>query len=203
MKINETLSEPIVFYEKIFYYESVLTNASIIVDMIESTNNILTEKDAINKWKKWTASDDEQYVFGYQKQTNFSKLQTSSEEVQFIYNTLWNLLENIGKDYSEKLNIEHVPPSPLSISKYIIGGAMGPHVDDYKQPGILPVMSGVVYLNDDVEGGELYFPRQNLKIKPKAGSVVVFPSVEPFVHESLPVTKGEKYMSPVFWVKRD
>jgi hypothetical protein len=25
--------------------------------------------------------------------------------------------------------------------------------------------------------------------------------VEPYYHQSMPVTKGQKYMSPVFWVK--
>jgi predicted 2-oxoglutarate/Fe(II)-dependent dioxygenase YbiX len=108
------------------------------------------------------------------------------------------LLEDVGVDYITKLDLELVPPSPLSISKYIVGGSMGPHVDDYKQPNIKPVMSGVLYLNDDLEGGELVFPQQNLSFKPKAGSIIVFPSVEPYYHQSMPVTKGQKYMSPVF-----
>lgn len=193
---------PQIFADQIFYYESVLENPEKIIEMIESTNSTLTEQDAILPWKKWTASDNEDYVFGYQKQTNANKLETSSADVKYIYESLWNLLLQVGKDYTAKLGLELVPPSPLSISKYIVGSFMGAHVDDYNQPGITPVMSGVIYLNDDLEGGELNFPEQNITIKPKAGSIVVFPSVKPFYHQSLPVIKGYKYMSPVFWVKR-
>lgn len=194
--------DPIIYADRIFYYESVIQNPEKIVSLIESTDSVLTDSDAILPWRKWTASDDPTYIFGYQKQTNPNKLGTSSDSVKYIYSTLWDTLIQVGKDYTTKLGLENVPPSPLSISKYIVGGSMGAHVDDYNQPGIAPVMSGVIYLNDDVQGGEIDFPEQDIRIKPKAGSIVVFPSVEPFYHQSLPVTKGEKYMSPVFWVKR-
>jgi len=39
---------PKIFHEKIFYYESVLENPNEIIDLIEQTNNILTENDAIS-----------------------------------------------------------------------------------------------------------------------------------------------------------
>jgi hypothetical protein len=38
-------------------------------------------------------------------------------------------------------------------------------------------------------------------IKPEAGSVIVFPSVEPFYHQSMPLKTGTKYMVPAFWIK--
>lgn len=194
--------QPQIFEDKIFYYEGVLKNAAEIIELIEKTDPGLLDTDAIKPWIKWTASDNEDYIFGYQKQIDASKLETSSEDVKFIFTTLWDLLVKVGEDYMNTLGLDIVPPSPLSISKYIEGAGMGPHVDDYNQRGITPVMSGVLYLNDDVEGGELFFTEQKIKIKPKAGSIVVFPSVEPFYHQSLPVIKGQKYMSPVFWVKR-
>jgi predicted 2-oxoglutarate/Fe(II)-dependent dioxygenase YbiX len=62
-------------------------------------------------------------------------------------------------------------------------------------------MSAVIYLNDDYEGGELRFPEQDVMIKPEAGSVIVFPSVEPFYHQSMPLKTGTKYMVPAFWIK--
>lgn len=193
---------PTIYADRIFYYESVIEKPAELVALIESTNNMLTNNDAIFPWREWTPSDNPDYLFGYQKQTDPNKLSTSSEDVKYIYNTLWETLIKIGEDYTTKLGLKNVPPSPLSISKYIVGGSMGAHVDDYDQPGVTPVMSGVIYLNDDVEGGEIDFPEQGIRIKPKAGSVVVFPSVKPFYHQSLPVIKGEKYMSPVFWIDR-
>jgi predicted 2-oxoglutarate/Fe(II)-dependent dioxygenase YbiX len=190
-----------VFAEKIYYYENALPQAGEIVDAIESTESGLTESDAIFKWKEWTASDDESYVFGYQKQTDVNKLPTSSKEVKYIYETLTRVLEEAGRHYCTEQGLEYFPPSPLSISKYIIGGSMGPHVDEYPSQPKEPVMSGVMYLNDDCRGGEIDFPIQQVRIKPKAGSIVIFPSVEPFYHQSLEVLDGQKYMSPVFWIR--
>jgi predicted 2-oxoglutarate/Fe(II)-dependent dioxygenase YbiX len=58
----------------------------------------------------------------------------------------------------------------------------------------------VIYLNDDYEGGEIYFPDQQIEIKPKAGTVVFFPSNNMFIHGVKEITKGERYTCPQFWV---
>lgn len=55
------------------------------------------------------------------------------------------------------------------------------------------VLSLVGYLNDDYEGGELYFDKLNLKIKPKAGDLYLFPSSYVYSHAAMPVTSGTKY----------
>lgn len=52
----------------------------------------------------------------------------------------------------------------------------------------------LVYLNDDFEGGELVFPLQNSTIKPKKGTVVIFPTSYLYPHAVLPVFEGERYM---------
>jgi prolyl 4-hydroxylase len=54
-------------------------------------------------------------------------------------------------------------------------------------------VSIVGYLNDDFEGGETFFDRQEIKVKPKKGSAIVFPSYYTHPHQSLPVTRGRKY----------
>jgi hypothetical protein len=55
------------------------------------------------------------------------------------------------------------------------------------------VLSLVGYLNDDYEGGELFFDKLNLKIKPKAGDLYLFPSSYVYSHAAMPVTSGVKY----------
>lgn len=55
------------------------------------------------------------------------------------------------------------------------------------------VLSSVGYLNDDYEGGELFFDKLNLKIKPKAGDLYLFPSSYIYSHAAMPVTSGTKY----------
>lgn len=54
-------------------------------------------------------------------------------------------------------------------------------------------VSIVGYLNEDFSGGETFFDRQNLKIKPQRGSVIVFPAYYTHPHQSLPVATGQKY----------
>jgi prolyl 4-hydroxylase len=60
------------------------------------------------------------------------------------------------------------------------------------------ILSGLIYLNDDFEGGELIFPRQNLTIKPEAGMVVMFPASFAYPHRVTTVFKGTRY-SVVSW----
>jgi hypothetical protein len=60
-------------------------------------------------------------------------------------------------------------------------------------PAYVTTVSAVAYLNDDYSGGELIFPRFNLKIKPEAGDLVVFPSTFIYEHSSEPIVDGNKY----------
>lgn len=91
---------------------------------------------------------------------------------------------------------------PCSILRYREGQFYKRHVDNILlssrfqevEQGI-PTrdISVVGYLNDGFEGGETYFDRQKVKVKPEAGAVLLFPSYFTHPHESLPVLKGEKY----------
>lgn len=53
------------------------------------------------------------------------------------------------------------------------------------------LISAVVYLNDDFEGGETQMPEKIWK--PKKGKALIFPSHWTFPHQARPVTKGTKY----------
>ncbi len=54
-------------------------------------------------------------------------------------------------------------------------------------------LSIIIYLNDDYLGGETYFPRQELQLKPPAGSMALFPPFYTHPHTSKPVQKGTKF----------
>jgi predicted 2-oxoglutarate/Fe(II)-dependent dioxygenase YbiX len=60
-------------------------------------------------------------------------------------------------------------------------------------PTYVTTVSIVVYLNDDYEGGEIWFPRFDLTHKPKAGDIVVFPSTYIYEHASQDMVSGTKY----------
>jgi predicted 2-oxoglutarate/Fe(II)-dependent dioxygenase YbiX len=60
-------------------------------------------------------------------------------------------------------------------------------------------ISVVWYLNEDFDGGGLWFPRFQYLIRPQAGMIVTFPSTHEFAHMAQPVTSGMRY-AVVTWM---
>jgi len=54
-------------------------------------------------------------------------------------------------------------------------------------------VSLVGYLNDNYDGGEIAFDMYDIKVKPDAGDLIIFPSNYMFMHKAMPVTSGVKY----------
>ncbi|APB35258.1 Membrane-associated proteoglycan Leprecan [Gloeomargarita lithophora Alchichica-D10] len=90
----------------------------------------------------------------------------------------------------------------ISILRYQPGQFYQRHVDNVLlssrraevAQGIPTRDLGIVgYLNGDFTGGETYFDRQNVTVKPEPGAVVVFPAYYTHPHQSLPVQSGVKY----------
>jgi len=71
------------------------------------------------------------------------------------------------------------------------------HLDDGKNTK--RKVSAIGYLNDDYEGGELWFPNLNFNYYPTAGDIVIFPSGAPYTHEAKPIKYGVKYSVVNWW----
>lgn len=96
------------------------------------------------------------------------------------------------KDYSKRHNIGELRYwEALNFVKY----GPGQHFQEHTDHGFSYncVVSMVGYVNDDYEGGEIYFRMQNIKIKPKAGDLFIFPSNYMYPHQAMPVHSGTKY----------
>lgn len=103
------------------------------------------------------------------------------------------------KQYNEFLDV--TDDTRYELLRYQTGQRFGLHQDVVLgRNEAARQLSGVAYLNDDYQGGELYFPRQVVKLKPRAGDIVLFPSNFCFPHESLPVTAGVKYACVTWFV---
>lgn len=63
-------------------------------------------------------------------------------------------------------------------------------------------IAGLFYINDDYEGGELYFPEQDIQFKPKAGAAYFFPGDRYYIHGVTEITSGTRYTCPFFWTVR-
>ena len=117
-------------------------------------------------------------------------------------------------DYLEKNNI-YIPMSNLdvmpiedrdwleqkyfTIRRYDPGSIMFAH-EDYGVP-LRPKYTAILYFNENYEGGEISFPNDNVSIKPKSGSVIIFPSIK--MHEVRLVVSGQRYLTSCYLYDKD
>jgi len=122
-----------------------------------------------------------------------------------IQDAIISLYDRILKPIYER---EVVKLEPVQMLYYPLGGKYDIHNDaeDFIDGKLEKVadrdVSIICYLNDDYEGGELEFPLLGLKIKPKKGTIISFPSYYEYPHRVHPVTKGERF-SLVTWIETD
>lgn len=115
--------------------------------------------------------------------------------------------EKLRAKYQECISLifeRPVRPNTSHAQKWYKGGFAAPHSDNSDFDGNPTAFEinkyvGILYLNDDYEGGELYFPDHDLDIKPKKYSYYVFPGGVENVHGVRPVLEGERYTMVSFW----
>lgn len=104
-------------------------------------------------------------------------------------------------------NVDALPTS-AALVRWLPGQLQMPHADkelhigdDAGKPNDFPYydIAGLFYLNDDYEGGELYFPKQEIQFKPKKGAAYFFPGDLHYIHGVTEITSGIRYVSPFFW----
>lgn len=84
------------------------------------------------------------------------------------------------------------------------GSFLPPHTDNSNpngSPHSTPWrdFSSIVYLNDDYEGGELYFTAKDRVLKPRRGMLVAFSAGYHHEHGVLKVTQGRRITMPAFY----
>lgn len=147
------------------------------------------------------------------------------EDSSYIFNEIFEGMRNVCEDYALKINdsSDIVLMTDTAIKKYMPGTFMGSHFDQQEGDKRLRY-SMVMYLNDEYEGGEISFnvkdgvltstddaaaedfnsplnhDRIMFHVKPKAGSVIIFPSTDPYSHTAHLIKSGSKYMVPSFWL---
>ena len=110
---------------------------------------------------------------------------------------LQNLIP-LEHDYKVQYGLSTTWHDQYSILKYGVGQKFVNHIDDHKD--YHRRMSTIYYINDNYEGGEIVFPRFNIRHKPVANEFLIFPSTYVYNHSVLPVTSGERY-AVVSWLK--
>lgn len=193
-----------VLEENIYLYSNLLKDPKGLIDSIEELDIEVPEGHAMTKWKDWSSSINSEKMFGKTKDFFFTGFMPSSEidkKIYLVFKSLSEAIDIAMLDYMKSLNLTNLyMPQSISIKKYNENAYMGPHVDsgDITSRNH-PKVSMVFYLNDNYEGGEIEFPNQGITIKPEAGSIIIFPSHEPYMHDPKTIISGIKYMCPLFW----
>jgi hypothetical protein len=124
---------------------------------------------------------------------------TGNNLIQNVNNIFYTALLSASNSYAKRYNIqESFFHENYQLLKYRGGEEYKAHYDGSTNIG--RAISAICYLNDDYEGGEIEFVNFNLKIKPQAGMMILFPSNYAYTHIAHPVISGNKY-AIVTWIK--
>lgn len=191
------------------YYENVIDNPQKIIDTVNDLddrfkfdrhNSITTATKPWTAWINDSAGTNE--IFCWQKfipqVSDISPDEKYLEEQTYISSELFGSIDKAMEHYSNVL-YPFAAKNLKSREKFM-------HLLKYEKAGYLPahqdqgvstrVLSVLIYLNDDYEGGEIEFRQSGVKIKPKPGSLIFFPSNFLYVHEVHPMTSGTRYALP-------
>jgi hypothetical protein len=132
---------------------------------------------------------------------NISKIDAS------IIDTIEGMVARLKIEVDSYFSVDAAPTSPAMV-RWLPGQFQMPHADkelhsgpDAGQPNDFPWydIAGLFYINDDYEGGELYFPVQGIQFKPKSGSAYFFPGDMNYIHGVSEIKSGIRYTVPFFW----
>jgi hypothetical protein len=131
-----------------------------------------------------------------------------------IYTLIQDLQRRLKIEVDKFFNIDAFATGP-TVVKWNKGQYQYPHADKelhkYEEWGGSPEVegrpndfpyydvAGLFYINDDYDGGELYFPEQGIQFKPKAGAAYFFPGDRNYIHGVTEITSGTRFTCPFFW----
>jgi predicted 2-oxoglutarate/Fe(II)-dependent dioxygenase YbiX len=123
-------------------------------------------------------------------------LHGETTELRILTKKLFNCIMPILNDYLKQYGGSFRWFESIQFLKYGPGEFFLEHSDALDQ--ISRQFSIVYYINDSYEGGELVFTKNNNVYKPKANSLIIFPSTPDYLHKANEVISGTKYAASLF-----
>lgn len=180
----------------IWVYHDVITPEMNVVQRLEDV--ILDPKNAYNYQEAMVGYGmklpeyRDCYDFKFKKSDIEYDPGEPSKKLQQLWTDVYERQLQPLKDYCRSFNIGELRYwEAMNFIKYETNQHFMEHHDHGYSYNC--VVSLVSYPNDDYEGGELYFRLQNLKVKPRAGDLFIFPSNFMYPHQAMPVTSGTKH----------
>lgn len=197
MNIKSTKHPLITIFENVF-------DKTTLDELIES----------FKKEKNWDYNINQQFP-------NEIKNVLLNSEAEKSHNKVFSLVLLVCDMFSQYFGEAYCSVQP-SVRRWEKGELQTPHMDNMEPDGKV-AMSGndgsvsadskiqtfypypiidftaLIYLNDNYSGGEICFPDQGIEIKPKAGSVIIWPAAEK--HAVNKILEGHRYTVVCFLIK--
>ena len=127
-------------------------------------------------------------------QINFLENEEFSEEVEKLQPLFLQAITAYKREHQIQPHQwpENFKLEPIRMKRYLPNteDGFGEHVDVSDYASARRFLVFFIYLNDDFEGGETSFKQFNIKVKPKQGSLILFPPMWNWLHQAHSV-KGE------------
>lgn len=192
--------------------ELVVIDSFISSSTLGVVNKML---DAVSPHKLEHGATDDNITFTTERYSHITKiihklpLHVINEAIcPDVYKVLNPFINLVSKEIERSFNCYVYPEKDWMITTFIPGESLDPHfdsnTDEYtvlKTPNGNPKrdISSVLYLNENYIGGELEFVNLGIKIKPRAGTLVLFPGSETYMHYVSVLESGRRYVVPQFW----
>jgi hypothetical protein len=179
----------------IFVYHDVLPKELDLINRLESvlSNNArYTWQEAFVGYRQRMPEYRDCVDFKFKKTDMQYDKSEESIKLQEIWQDCFDRQSLAVQDYCQRFNINGLKYwEAFNFIKY----EKGHHFMEHHDHGFSYncTVSLVAYLNDDFEGGELFFRLQGINYIPKAGDVVLFPSNFMYPHQAKVVHSGTKY----------
>lgn len=182
----------------IFVYKNVIDKFENIIPSINeiaSTSNEISWQAAgsYNNGKseiQLDHRDTDQIYVPFYNENSLNNLPSMADLVRLSLR-LTESFKKYENDYKGRFFAVTKGHEGYAILRYGVNQKFNTHVDDH--PDFTRRVSTVYYLNEDYEGGEIYFSKFNVRYKPKANELLIFPSNYVYSHAVLPITSGVRY----------
>jgi hypothetical protein len=226
----ETKMNRVMLENKIYYYPDGVKNFSELMKTIDDVDSLDQENGAESWLDWTASNDKnfiygKTKSFDINEINRVDSSPEYKEKMKYIYDTIQESFYDVSADYAKTIGDPDEPRlfPTFNIKKYNSGIGMGSHFDQLDGDKTLRY-SLVMYLNDDFDGGEISFLLSDYEdvkkvsspdldyeialgkgqiqfgIKPKAGSIIIFPSAAPYYHTAHVVKSNFKYMVPGHWI---
>lgn len=152
---------------------------------------------------------------GYQTQV-VSHARTSSNAWCMFACEADPIVDKLTDRIADLVKVDKTNFESYQVLEYKKGQRYDVHHDSNQADRDLPsgprILTFFMYFSDVEEGGETNFPKLNVKVKPKKGAALLWPSVhsedpsrvdQRTLHAALPVVKGDKYAANTWIHLRD